>query len=503
MEEPLKCVLMLSLKQLALRRVAVLLWCDSDILASISKFPIQGYYTEECKKLWRETILDKVVDKVSKLELPKLLTKQVIDVVYPIGVEIRRWKESHEEIFIVSIEDINVLDWVKPCFTTAGTIDDKKTAEELLRCDALSVRHRYEVACFYCLEYYIPLLWEELPGEMKDHYQNKNNSSDLYFCWPHVLKGELSKLDYLWRIEDRKLTSFNQWAFEQSVEHDNKAAAEYFFVNLTHKEREASLMRSAHAVLANHDFDEEMFSGVVCYLLSVMTPEQQMEAIKAHPVHVLLCFWDLPLRDLFLENVGLIWTFLPPSGYGDLLSKMANRFSYSSHYFPKLFREFFMQSPLDFKKYFVVKESQFGILYACRFLYVFLESADSESIEVLFRNVDAADRVRLLFHRSVLEELFVKSILMNRWHMAEVCLREATLSKGDKERLKEIFKEFIRKGYFSIPFNPFIGRSRGMPQTEWGNLKLERVFEFLDEPYASADKRRKSQKRKLEDFSPE
>ncbi|GBM54773.1 hypothetical protein AVEN_179035-1 [Araneus ventricosus] len=218
-----------------------------------------------------------------------------------------------------------------------------------------------------------------------------------------------------------------------------------------------------------------------------MTPEQQMEAIKAHPVHVLLGFWDLPLRDLFLENVGLIWTFLPSSGYDDLLSKMANRFRYSGHYFPKLFQEFFLKSPLDFKKCFVFEESQFCILYACHFLSVFLKSEDSESIEVIFRNVDAADRVKLVFHFDVLE-LFCLG-LWERWHMVEVCLREATLSKEYRERLKEAFLGFLESN-----------DTRGI---ELENRKITRFFEFLDETDASADEEKKDQKRKLENCCPE
>ncbi|GBL90444.1 hypothetical protein AVEN_180284-1 [Araneus ventricosus] len=480
MEKQLKCVLLLSLKEMALRRVAVLLWSDSDISASILKFPFYGYGNKEWEKILRETILDKVVDKASKLQLPKSLTKQMIDIVLAIGVEIRRWKDMHYDIFSILFEDINLPVWEKLCWTTGGTIDDRKTAEALVRCNVLDVETRFQLACLYCLEDYIPLLWEELPGEMKDLYQNENGSSDLYFCWPHVFKGELSKLDYLLRIEDRKLTSYNQWAFEQSVEDDNKIAAENFFLKLTHEEREASLMRSAHAVLGNNSFDKEMFSGVVCYLLSVMTPEQQMEAIKAHPVHVLLCFLDLPLRDLFLENVGLIWTFLPPSGYDDLLGKVGNRFNYSGRYFPKFFQEFFMLSPLDFKKWFVVQESQFNTPYACRFLYMFLKFEDSESIEVIFRNVDAADRLKLVFHPHLLKH-FYNCMLDDRWHMVEVCLREATLSKEDRKRLSEAFMGFLR-----------------MHRIEWENTKLKRFFEFLDETDASADKGKKAQKRKLE-----
>ncbi|GBO45744.1 hypothetical protein AVEN_179675-1 [Araneus ventricosus] len=475
MEAQLKYVLLLPLKEMALRRVVVLLWSDSEILASISKLPTQWCYNDASRKPLLKTIVDKVKDKVSKLELPKSLTKRMIDIVHPIGVEIRRWKEIHQDRFSILLEDINLPVWVKLCWTTAGTIDDKKTAEALIRCDVLDVQKRFQLACVYCLEDYIPLLWEELPGEMRDHYQNENNLYFPYFCWPHILKGELDVLDFLRRTSDRNLTSFNQWAFEQSVEDDNKIAAEYFFLKLTHEEREASLMRSAHAVLANYYFDAEMFSGVVCYLLSVMTPEQQIELVKARPIDVLTCFFDWPLQDLFLENVGLIWTFLPPSGYGDLLSRMAKRLQL--HYFPKLFQECFMQSPLDFKKYFVGEESTF--LY--RLLSVFLESEDSESIEVIFRNVDAADRVKIVFNSKVLDLFLGCCMLHDRWHMVEVCLREATLSKEDRKRLSEAFMGFLR-----------------MFRIERENLKLKRFFEFLDETDASSVKGKKAQMRKLE-----
>ncbi|GBN37761.1 hypothetical protein AVEN_110084-1 [Araneus ventricosus] len=136
MEKQLKCFLLLSLKEMALRRMSVLLWSDSDISTSFLKFPIYGYGSNEWGKKLRETTLDKVVDKVSKLDLPKSLTKQMIDIFHPIGVEIRRWKEIHQDIFSILLEDINLPVWVKLGWTTAGTIDDKKNSgsTHTLRC---------------------------------------------------------------------------------------------------------------------------------------------------------------------------------------------------------------------------------------------------------------------------------------------------------------------------------------------------------------------------------
>ncbi|GBN68245.1 hypothetical protein AVEN_68597-1 [Araneus ventricosus] len=496
MEKQLKCVLLLSLKEMALRKVMVILWSDSDILAFISKLQFDMLTPDEIETEWRETAEDKVKDKVAKLELPESLKKQMIDVVYPIGLEIGRWKESHEDYFLDSWDQIIAPDLAKLCWTAAGTIDCRKTAEKLIHCDVLYVVQSYRLACDYCLEDYIPLLWEEVPEWMKDQFCNyKGLSPHLKFCWPYILKGEQSKLDYLLRTSDRNLTTFNQYAFEYSAENGNKTATEYFFHKLTDEERENSLMRTTHAVVAaiqnispseyfeDSPKDSPKFSSVLCYLLSVMTPVQQMEIFESRPVDILFSFLDWPWQDLFSENAGLIWTFLPPSNYGDLLWRMADRYTKADFYLPKLFQEVFVQSPLGFKKSFVDKEPEFNYISACDFLSLLFDFDDSETIGVIFRNVDGADRVKLVCHPHVLEQ-FYYCMLEDRWHMVEVCLREAMLSKQNRERLKETFMGFLKSNITG--------------EIEWENQNLKRFFEFLDEADASADKQKKAQKRKLE-----
>ncbi|CAL1267679.1 unnamed protein product [Larinioides sclopetarius] len=485
MEKQLKSVLLLSLKEMALRRVAVILWSDSDISA-VLKLPTCGFdidintihlATEKMRKECRETIVNKVKDKVLKLELPESLRKQINDIVYPISEEIKKLKKYQEDC--LRDKDVKTIlpCSAQLCWTSAGAIHTRKTAEKLVRCEKFNVVQRYRLACSYCLEDYIPHLWEKLPEEKKIIYSNNRNLSlDLRFCWPHILKGELDKLDYLLRISHRNLTSFNQWAFESSAENLNKTAAEYFFQKLTREERETSLMRTAHAVLGHpyqDEFQTRTVPDLLCYLLSFMTPEQQMELVKAHPVHVLCCFLDWPWQDLFLENASLIWNFLPPSAYGLLLGRMVRKFE--DHYFPKLFEEFFVQSPIDFKKCFVDEISLFGIA-ACQFLSIFFESEDSGSIEVVFRNVDAADRVKLIFHPDVFK-LFFKNILWERWRTVEVSLREAKLSKEEKKRLRDAFTEFLERSVSG----------------ECVNRKFKRFFELLDETDANVDMGKKVQ----------
>ncbi|GBN80134.1 hypothetical protein AVEN_133763-1 [Araneus ventricosus] len=495
MEKQLKYVLLLSLKEMTLRRVAVLLWSGSDILVSISKFRHEGSGIEESTREWLETIEPKIKDKVLKLELPKSLTEQMIDIVRPIGLQIKRWKESQEYHLGIEIQEIILPNSAKLCWTSAGSINNRKTAEELVRCDVLDVVQRYKLACINCLEDYIPLLWEKLPENVKEFYYNdKYLSPDLQFCWPRIFKGELSKLDYLLRTSDRNLTTFNQWAFEHSAGNGNKTAAEYFFHKLTHEEREASLMRTVKAVFRNRFVAQfrylsqnEELSEILCYLLSVMSPEKQIEIFKERPIDVLWLFLDWPRQDLFLENAGLLWTFLLPSAFGDLLYQIVKSFTDSYPWFPKLFQDFFIQSSLDFKNYFV-DEPEFNSTCSptCNFLSVVPCFEDSETIEVILRNVDAAARVKFVFYRPILN-FFYKCVLKDKWHRVEGCLREAALSKEDRKRWKEAFTVF------------FLKRSFGR---ECVNRKFKRFFEFFDETDASSDKLKKAQKCKFESCCP-
>ncbi|CAL1298798.1 unnamed protein product [Larinioides sclopetarius] len=299
-----------------------------------------------------------------------------------------------------------------------------------------------------------------------------------------MVKGDFSKLNFLWVRSNRNLTSFNQWAFEESAREVNKSAVEYFFHKLTHAERGASLMRTALALLANHpslNFEEEKLSNALCYLLSAMTPEQQVEAIKAHPVTVYSCFRRFPLSDLFLENTNFLLPFLPLSSYDGLLQKGILR--YDKIYFSKLFPEFFKQSPPDYKRFFV---SAYEFVPAYGYLNAFFEEGDSEAIEAILRNVDAADRVKLVFNHRILS-LFYDNIYEGRWPIVEVFLREAKLSKEEKKRMKDIFIE----------------RSRTELQELCKNPKLKVFYDFLDEADDNADTEKKARKRKLEDCCPE
>ncbi|GBO04749.1 hypothetical protein AVEN_255464-1 [Araneus ventricosus] len=97
-----------------------------------------------------------------------------------------------------------------------------------------------------------------------------------------------------------------------------------------------------------------MSTDVLCYLLSQITPEQQMQVLRDCPGHVFQIFLHWPWQDLFLEKTDLIWNFLPAgSTYDDLLHHIRVKIRFSNYYFPELFQEFFRRNPSDFRKHFV------------------------------------------------------------------------------------------------------------------------------------------------------
>ncbi|GBN01425.1 hypothetical protein AVEN_3176-1 [Araneus ventricosus] len=341
-------------------------------------------------------------------------------------------------------------------WTSTGTVDYRKTAEALVRSDVVDIVKRYKLACLYCLEDYIPEFWKELPEENKGTFYHEKATSliaelPLHFCWPYILKGEEYKLDFMprssfgrtWirRLEDPSRTRFHQYAFQHSSFIGNKTAAEYFFQKLTHEQRDASLVQTAVDVVRYRtryfriafQLTKGKFSDVLSYLLSQMTPEEQIQIFKELPCEILRCFMEWPCQNLFFDLADVIWTFLPESNYKDLLSEIYWIIEDSGYYHPNLLQNLFLRSPIDFGKHFVDEECRIGY-----FFEEFFDNQDTETIKVIFRTVDAADRVKLVFDPYVLK-LFYKYISKDRWHMVEVCLREATLSKDDKDRFKEYF----------------------------------------------------------------
>ncbi|GBL94404.1 hypothetical protein AVEN_7376-1 [Araneus ventricosus] len=462
----------LSLKDMAIIRLADVLFKESNILASISNFHDKYPLNVED---WRETVEDKLPDEISKLGLPKSLQKLVIDTAKPVGRQVGRWKQFHEKYLYDSHGeeihfDVPILEKLR--WTAAGAVDYRKTAEELVRSDDIDIVKRYKLACLYCMEDCIPLFWKELPKENKKYFCGKegphlqSGGLGLEFWWPYIIEGQESKLDDLTRPYRSDQITFHQYAFQCSAKKGNKTAAEYFFQKLTREEKQHSLMSTTRAVLACQytiQFPPEKISELLRYLISVMTPDQQMRFFLQEPHELLDCFTVWPSQDMISEIAYLIWDFLPERDRDTVLDMMywSQSLEDSGHYCTILFQEFFLRIPPDFWEGYVDRQCEFDSYFDN-----VLCAEDIKALEIFLKSLDAAAKARLVLSEPALKE-FHDCISIGKWDVVEVCIREASLSQEDKKRLKEAFM-----GYLA---------SIGVKEMTLKTRKWTRFFHLLDE----------------------
>ncbi|GBM26244.1 hypothetical protein AVEN_17836-1, partial [Araneus ventricosus] len=201
MEKQLNLVSKLSLNEMALRRVIVNLWYESDISAAVGGLRKVESPSGCARSVLWEIVINEVKEKVSKLMLPVSLKKRLMDLVRPIRSEIRIWAVYHKHILnYLPDEDLDMHIFEQLCWTCTGAIDYRKTAELLVRLETLDIEKRYRLACLYCLEDYIPVLWVELPEKYKSRFNEEvyplpENVVHLEYYWASVLKGEEFKLN--------------------------------------------------------------------------------------------------------------------------------------------------------------------------------------------------------------------------------------------------------------------------------------------------------------------
>ncbi|CAL1281813.1 unnamed protein product [Larinioides sclopetarius] len=451
MEKQLNLVPKLSLNEMALRRVVVNLCYES-------LSDMMGKELESTGSLlfWLKKI-DDVKKKISKLVLPAPLKQRMMDLVEPTCTEMQRWQSFHEDLLKDCCINFDQLYW------TCTGLDYRKTAEKILRLEILEVEKRFRLACWYCLEDYITVLWAELPEKYKGRFEEEINPSSrdvvyLEYYWALILMGKEFKLHDVLPGEFVNASSTYQSYFKYSAYKGSKEGTEYFVQKLTNEERNDALYSALCYSLERTDQmyflpggPGQLRSDVFCYLLSLMTPEQQLQFLQQHPSNCLMSFLEWPCQDIFLDIAVVIWNFLPESGYKAMLERLFQGiFVYSrGYYLPELFQNFFMRSPINFRKQFVDRESRFSFSQLS-FLVQFNIFGDEETIKVVWRNIDSDDRMKLLSYKGFFR-LLLSWMSKNRY-LVEMCIGEAVLSKENREMLKEEYTKFHISLQSSIPY---------------------------------------------------
>lgn len=302
-----------SLFGIASSKVIVMLWTQikSSQLMSCDEFVGQ----------WQQ-IADGIKKKVSLLQLPNKIEDKLICLVEPIGLQILEWFKYHKCIDIAFIENF--------CWIPKGVLDWEQTAEVIVKNDGIDVTDRYQMACHYCLQKYIPVLLNNM-HETGRSFSNLE-SDMLSMFWKFQIEGNAiaviqviqAKISHSEYIPYHFAFPFYEpshytFAFLYAVENYNVAATRYFWTKVSEGEETDKIKTSIHKVAAKmlvkkcskrsslSDLWECRFGEVLHFLLSCMDEEEKTEVYQSNPIGVVSCFAHWHLRDnLFqvLERLG-------------------------------------------------------------------------------------------------------------------------------------------------------------------------------------------------------
>ncbi|RDD35197.1 hypothetical protein Wcon_00664 [Wolbachia endosymbiont of Cylisticus convexus] len=435
-----------SLEHITLVKIAITLWNQDDIRALTARFYFRSLILSERRKEW-QVVEDRVIEKIPGLLLPGPLEKKVLNFIKPIGLEILKWREYHDQNSYLGIDLPNEL-----CWTSQGTVDQKKTAEVLIKDENLDITIRYRLACIYCLEDDIRELWNKIPENRRKSFYSEEDprkvrQQELVVLWTYDIKGEVNKLDNMIERRWQSKCSPYQYAFEYAAVGGNKAAAEYFLQKLTSREREESLVRSAGYVANRRcnssrnrtDLPKECYADVLCFLLSQMDKEQEAEVFKGYPRKVLKCFLDWPWQNLFMETANRMWDFLSEEDYNYFLRETVDKVieGHKDYDYQKLFGELWQQSPNASQRYVIGKCASSGFLLSDLF-----KIEDEENVRLILNNATVKEKEEIIFYykgKNICESL----IYNNKWDSLKFFVQECISSKEVMIKFKEEFKERI------------------------------------------------------------
>lgn len=441
-------ILMPSLEHIALLKIVITLWNRDYIQDLVSQFYFTPLIISETRKEWKK-IEDKVSEKIQELPLPKLLKKQLPNFVEAIGWQILTWKKCYRNLLGESYVTIYLR---KLCWTLQGTVDKKKTVEILIKDESLHICKRYMLACTFCLEDYIYILWEQLKEPYKKDltYIRKYEPPFVSF-WCHYIQGKLAQLDKIMKTycKDDNVSSY-EYAFQHSAVSGNEAATRYFLQKLTPEEKEKNFVKTAGHVAKlrcgcftkHSDFPKRYFTDVLCFLLSVMNKRQQIEVSKNCAYIVLKCLLDWPWQNLFMKISENLWIFLSEEDYYHLLSiiiyiKVIP--GHRDHNYQKLFGMFWKQSPDTHKKYVIAKCASSTILLKDLF-----KIEDKENIKLIFDNATIAEREKLVFCEMG-QRTCQNLIYGDKWDLLGFFIQECISSKEVMTRFKKVFEQHITR----------------------------------------------------------
>ncbi|GFT24670.1 uncharacterized protein NPIL_30511 [Nephila pilipes] len=264
--------------------------------------------------------------KASEFGLPHILHNKVIQTVHAMLFDIRKWlpfqfgSMTYEENFVDSLH-----------WKTDGTIDITKTGKSLLQIGDLTDIVRFQIACSFCLEDDIRILWQKLPEWEKECLSTSHTFSVRSHYWIPKLKGDEVKVN-------------SEFIFCCGNPFPNMVQLKFLLNEMEIDER----LEALNNVILLTKMDE---TDMWLCLLQMIIQEQEY-FFKKYPYQVLLCLTEWPYLHFFLDAAEHIWPYLSKSAFTEVLRWIKLRCQDMQHFdYNELFEEFWNRSPADFKEY--------------------------------------------------------------------------------------------------------------------------------------------------------
>uniref|UniRef100_T1JKV0 Uncharacterized protein n=1 Tax=Strigamia maritima TaxID=126957 RepID=T1JKV0_STRMM len=237
-----------TLQQITEVKIVTELWCTCVTIEMTDYFNYNSTIPEYNRRLeeWKK-IENRVSNSLSKLSLPKVINGRLLQIVKPLGDEIRYWIKWNNASGLLSSarakRSINDLVW-----TSGGTIDKKETTKILLSKEWLDAYEKYELACTFCLADYINTITREF---FKSGYLESvdiTRKPMVYYWTCYITKN--TKLEKIVRDYNRRCSlhsSINEHVlhlvYHLTLQYGTDAAVRYLWNELSDEEKKKYISR--------------------------------------------------------------------------------------------------------------------------------------------------------------------------------------------------------------------------------------------------------------------
>ncbi|GFR28712.1 uncharacterized protein TNCT_480321 [Trichonephila clavata] len=317
-------LLVCTLKQLAAVKIATVVFSDPVI---------RGF-----ENLWgsSEEHWGKYVREKFPKDFPTELQENIVALMRPMSYEVENWMKEHENILDDDVEEFSFY------WKGDGTIDRMKTINTLIESKHLPIGFRFVLACNYLLDEDVFCVWNDMPTGIQKKFLN---SGVRRYNFGQVTERNTGIWCAWYKNKYEKLLGTK---FELGIAPygwDDLSVQGNLPLKLPLEER----FQMLSTIL---DRCNDSYIHRICYFK--MNTDQQMEALKIHPYHVLKSFLIWPGQSLFVQMAKQTWDYLPKWHYSCLLHIMICQkilLNWKDYNYVELLQNFWNESPDDFKEY--------------------------------------------------------------------------------------------------------------------------------------------------------